>query len=158
MILLLCLLIIDDTTNLLQELHQVEKELRKAEKSLRLNPFGRNKKQQLKQNEHFLFQLKHGYTYISGALPTFNDWSETNSLRTVDGQKWAVQLQVLGEYITEQANKNVENYSIKKSSFDLLDLSSIPLQISIPPELESHRYQLSLYNDTLKLIDKLKAK
>ncbi|MEK1832591.1 hypothetical protein AAAC51_37765 [Priestia megaterium] len=104
------------------------------------------------------FQLKHGYTYISGVLPTFNDWSETNSLRTVDGQKWAVQLQVLGEYITEQANKNVENYSIKKSSFDLLHLSSIPLQISIPPELESHRYQLSLYNDTLKLIDKLKAK
>lgn len=150
--------LIDDTTNLLQELHQVEKELRKAEKSLRLNPFGRNKKQQLKQNEQFLFQLKHGYTYISSVLTTFNDWSKTNSLPTVDGQKWAVQLQVLGEYITEQANKNVENYSIKKSSLDVLDLSSIPLQIRIPPELESQRYQLSLYNDTLKLIDKLKAK
>ncbi len=147
--------LIEDTTNLLQELHEVEKEFRKAEKSLRLNPFVRNKKQLLKQNEQFLFQLKHGYTYISGVLTTFNEWSETNSLPTVDRQKWAVQLQVLGEYITEQANKNLENHSINKSSLDLLDLSSIPLQISIPPELESPRYQLSLYNDTLKFIEKL---
>ncbi|GAB1798392.1 FUSC family protein [Priestia megaterium] len=147
--------LINDTTNLLHELHQVEKEFKKAEKSLKLNPFVKNKKQMLKQNEQFLFQLKQGYTYISSILATFSDWSETNYISTVDRQKWAIQLEVLGEYIMEQVNKNSENYSITKSTLNLLDLSSIPLRISIPSELDCHRYQLSLYNDTLKLIEQL---
>jgi uncharacterized membrane protein YgaE (UPF0421/DUF939 family) len=62
-----------DITNLLQELHQVQKDFKIAEKSLKLNPFAKNKKQILKQNEQFLSQLKIGYTYISGVLNTFSD-------------------------------------------------------------------------------------
>ncbi|MDC2867710.1 FUSC family protein [Bacillus sp. BP-3] len=44
-------------TILLQELHQVQKDFKMAEKSLKLNPFTKNKKQILKQNEQLLTQL-----------------------------------------------------------------------------------------------------
>lgn len=144
-------------TNLLQELHQVQKDFKLAEKSLKLNPFAKNKKQLLKQNEQFLSQLKTGYTYISNILNTFSDWSQTDFISTVDQQQWAIQLQMLGRYIEEQLNGNPKHQQkpkISKFTLDLLDLSSISLQISIPSELEPYRYQLSLYNDTLKLIQK----
>lgn len=148
-----------DITNLLQELHQVQKDFKLAEKSLKLNPFVKNKKQVLKQNEQFLSQLKTGYIYISNILNTFSDWSKTDFISKVDQQQWAIQLQMLGRYIEKQLNRNPENHKnskIFKFTLDLLDLSSISVQINIPPELEPYRYQLSLYNDTLKLIQELR--
>ncbi|WP_176585867.1 FUSC family protein [Priestia megaterium] len=147
--------LMEDTTSLLQELHQVEKEFKKAEKSLRLNPFTKNENQILKKSEQFLVQLKQGYTYISGVLGTFSDWAEADYISTLDRQKWSIQIQMLGKYITEQIEKTSETSPVSKASFDLLDLSSIPLQINISPELEFHRYQLSLYNDTIKLMKNL---
>ncbi|WP_245592167.1 FUSC family protein [Ectobacillus panaciterrae] len=149
-----------DITNLLQELHQVQKDFKMAEKSLKLNPFVKNKKQILKQNEQFLSQLKTGYTYISGILNTFSDWSKTDFIPTADQQQWTVQLQMLGRYIEKQLNESLENYQspkIFRFTLDLLDLSSISVQVNIPPELEPYRYQLSLYNDTLKLIQELRT-
>ncbi|PGZ93299.1 hypothetical protein COE51_23940 [Bacillus pseudomycoides] len=146
-------------TNLLQELHQVQEDFKLAEKSLKLNPFIKNKKQILKQNEQLLLQLKTGYIYISNILNTFNDWSKTDVISKVDQQQWAIQLQMLGRYIEKQLNGSPENHQNSKSfkfTLDLLDLSSISVQINISPELEPYRYQLSLYNDTLKLIQELR--
>ncbi|MEI4827866.1 FUSC family protein [Bacillus sp. FJAT-53711] len=146
-------------TNLLQELHQVQEDFKLAEKSLKLNPFIKNKKQILKQNEQFLLQLKTGYIYISNILNTFNDWSKTDVISKVDQQQWAIQLQMLGRYIEKQLNVSLEKHQNSKSfkfTLDLLDLSSISVQINISPELEPYRYQLSLYNDTLKLIQELR--
>lgn len=146
----------ESTATLLQELHEVQKDFKLAEKSLKLNPFTKNKKQILKQNEQLLSQLKTGYTYISGIQNTFNDWSQIDIISKADQQLWTVQLQMMGGYIEKQLNKSSENHQDPKYSLDLLDLSSISVQVNISPELEPYRYQLSLYNDTLKLIQELK--
>ncbi|MGG2015542.1 FUSC family protein [Bacillus sp. S10(2024)] len=146
-------------TILLQELHQVQKDFKMAEKSLKLNPFTKNKKQVLKQNEQLLTQLKTGYIYISSILNTFSDWSQTEFISKADQQQWTIQLQMLGKYIEKQLNGSSENHPNSKGfhfSLDLLDLSSISVQVNISPEIEPYRYQLSLYNDTLKLIQELK--
>lgn len=143
-------------TTLLQELHEVQKDFKLAEKSLKLNPFTKNKKQILKQNEQLLSQLKTGYTYISGILNTFTDWSQTDIISKPDHQLWTVQLQMLGKYIEKELNRSLDNYQNFKYPLDLLDLSSLSVQVNISPELELYRYQLSIYNDTLKLIQELK--
>ncbi|MEH7463893.1 FUSC family protein [Bacillus thuringiensis] len=143
-------------TTLLQELHEVQKDFKLAEKSLKLNPFTKNKKQILKQNEQLLSQLKTGYTYISSILNIFTDWSQTDIISKADQQLWNVQLQMLGKYIEKELNRSLDNYQNFKYRLDLLDLSSLSVQVNISPELELYRYQLSLYNDTLKLIQELK--
>lgn len=143
-------------TTLLQELHEVQKDFKLAEKSLKLNPFPKNKKQILKQNEQLLSQLKTGYTYISSILNIFTDWSQTDIISKADQQLWNVQLQMLGKYIEKELNRSLDNYQNFKYRLDLLDLSSLSVQVNISPELELYRYQLSLYNDTLKLIQELK--
>ncbi|WP_244525342.1 aromatic acid exporter family protein [Bacillus sp. 166amftsu] len=148
-----------DVTNLLQELHQVQKDFKLAEKSLKLNPFAKNKKQILKQNEQFLVQLKVGYIYLSNIINTFSDWSNTDCISKTDQQQWTIQLQMLGRYIENQLNKSSEdrqNFRVSKFHLDLLDLSSISVQINISPELEHYRYQLGLYNETLKFIQELR--
>jgi hypothetical protein len=79
-------------------------------------------------------------------------------MSTADQQQWSVQLQMLGGYIENQLNRILENRPnsrFSKFTLDLLDLSSISIQISIPPELEPYRHELSLYNDTIKLIQEL---
>lgn len=143
-------------TTLLQELHEVQKDFKLAEKSLKLNPFTKNKKQILKQNEQLLSQLKTGYTYIFGILNTFTDWSQTDIISKPDQQLWTVQLQMLGKYIEKELNRSLDNDQNFKYPLDLLDLSSLSVQVNISPELEPYRYQLSIYNDTLKLIQELK--
>ncbi|WP_242220844.1 aromatic acid exporter family protein [Bacillus cereus group sp. BfR-BA-01380] len=143
-------------TTLLQELHEVQKDFKLAEKSLKLNPFTKNKKQILRQNEQLLLQLKTGYIYISNILNTFSDWSQTDFISKADQQQWTVQLQMLGRYIEKQLNGSSENQQNFKYSLDLLDLSSISVQVNISPELELYRHQLSLYNDTLKFIQEIK--
>ncbi|MCM3737972.1 aromatic acid exporter family protein [Bacillus cytotoxicus] len=141
------------TTTLLQELHEVQKDFKLAGKSLKLNPFPKNKKQILKQNELILSQLKTGYIYISSIQNTFNDWSKTDMISKADQQQWAVQLQMLGKYIEKQIIQSSENHQNFKYP---LDVSSISVQVNISPELELYRYKLSLYNDTLKFIQELK--
>lgn len=145
-----------DITKLLQELHQVQKDFRMAEKSLKLNPFVKNKKQLLKQNEQFLSQLKTGYTYISNILDTFSDWSKTDFISKLDQQQWTTQLQMIGAYIEKQLKEETANYQDPTIFKSGLDLSSISIQINISSELEPYRYQLSLYNDTLKFIQSLR--
>lgn len=69
----------------------------------------------------------------------------------VSQQQWAIQLHMLGSYITEIAKKDA---SYKLS----LELSLISSLNNMPQKLEPYHYQISLYNDTLKLMNTLRKK
>ncbi|WP_027409385.1 FUSC family protein [Anoxybacteroides tepidamans] len=149
-----------DVTNLLQELHQVQKDLQLAKKSLKFNPFSKNKQQLLQQYEQFLAQLTTGYMYISDVLTTFKDWAKTETMSTTEQQQWAAQLQMLGAYIEKRLHQKVKEQPYSealKLTPDLLDLSSISAQMMVPTELKEHRYALSLYHQTLQFIQELKT-
>jgi len=138
----------EEITHLLEELHQAQKNLKKAKKSLKLNLYGQDKQKIVRQHEEVLSQLKQGYLYLSSILTTFSEWSKSSSIPVVSQQQWAIQLHTLGSYITELAN-NDASYKLS------LDLSLISSRNHIPQKLEPYQYQISLYNDTLKLMNKL---
>ncbi|KXG08914.1 hypothetical protein AT864_02822 [Anoxybacillus sp. P3H1B] len=148
-----------DVADLLQELHQVQKDLQKAEKSLKLNIFSKNKQQSLKQYKHILSLLTTGYLYISNILPPFHDWTKMGTMSADEREQWTMQLKMLGEYMGNQLHQAMEKQNHSGASGrmpDLLDLSALSLQISVPSELKWYRYPLSLYQQTAQFIQELK--
>lgn len=140
-----------EITHLLEEFHQAQKNLKKAKKSLKLNLFGQDKQKIVRQHKEILSQLQQGYLYLFGILTTFNEGSKSSLIAIVSQQQWDIQLHMLGSYITEIAKKDA---SYKLS----LDLSLISSRNNIPQKLEPYHYQVSLYNDTLKLMNTLRKK
>jgi len=148
-----------EITDLLLELHQVQKDFEMADKSFKLNPFAKNKKQVFNQYEQFFMQLRTGYNYLSNILNTFSDWSKTEYISKEDQHQWNIQLDMLGKYIEKELKNGAKvNQSSKmfKPTLNLLDLSALSVELNTPPELEPYRFQLSLYNDTLKFIQELR--
>lgn len=118
---------------------------------MKLNLFGQDKQKIVRQHEEILSLLQRGYLYLSSILTTFSEWSKSSSISIVSQQQWGSQLHTLGRYITEIAN----NYASYKLS---LDLSLISSRNNMPQKLEPYHYQVSLYNDMLKLMNKLGKK
>lgn len=129
---------------LLEELHLMRSIINDASDSLKYNPFGKNSKKQLQKYEQSVFDLSPGYTYLSSVVGNLNAWAKTGTITPMQIAIWADQIQSLGLFFETKANP--------AASILPGDL----LKVSILPELEKQQYPLSLYHDTVQLVNEIK--
>jgi uncharacterized membrane protein YgaE (UPF0421/DUF939 family) len=133
-----------EVKTLLEELHQMRNLLKDASDSVKYNPFGHNSKKQLKKYEKSVLDLSLGYTYLSSVVGNLNAWAKTGTITPMQIAIWADQIHSLGLFFETKGNP-----AVFIQPGDLL-------KVFISPELEKKQYPISLYHDTVQLINEIK--
>jgi uncharacterized membrane protein YgaE (UPF0421/DUF939 family) len=132
-----------EVKTLLEELHQMRNMIKDASDSLKYNPFGHNSKKQLQKYEKSVLDLSLGYTYLSSVVENLNAWAKTGTITPMQIAIWADQIHSLGLFFETKGNPAV---SIQPGDL---------LKVSISPELEKQQYSISLYHDTVQLLNEI---
>lgn len=131
-----------EVKQLLQELHQMKNVVQDAEESLKYNPFANKTKKELQGYKEKMTLLTHGYTYSSSVIRLFLEWAEAGTITPTHQLVWAEQLLALKPIFFVN---------------DSLKLSGEAIKVKISPDLEPHRYHITLYTETLSLLTQTKV-
>ena len=127
-----------EVKQLLQELHQMKNVVHDAEESLKYNPFANKTKKALQENKKKMTILTQGYTYYSSVIRLFLEWGAAGTITSSHQLVWAEQLLALKPIFFVN---------------DSLKLSGETIKVKISPDLEPQQYHISLYTETLSLLN-----
>ena len=127
-----------EVKQLLQELHQMKNVVHDAEESLKFNPFANKTKKDLQENKKKMTILTQGYTYYSSVIRLFLEWGAAGTITSSHQLVWAEQLLALKPIFFVN---------------DSLKLSGETIKVKISPDLEPQQYHISLYTETLSLLN-----
>lgn len=140
-----------------KSLFQADKEMEKAFKSLKYNPFAKNSCHLLTMYREHLQQVKHGIEFLGKTLKTMELWSSSGYMSPDDRTLWSNQLRIIALYWSDRK----EILQRKETEFSAavpgsqLYADPISLQAKLPMGMEPHQYPVSLYTDTVELLQEL---
>ncbi|WP_413300591.1 FUSC family protein [Bacillus sp. 1P10SD] len=127
-----------EVKQLLQELHQMKNVVQDAEESLTYNPFANKTKKELQGYKEKITLLTNGYTYITIVIRLFLEWAEAGTISSSHKLVWAEQLLSLTPIFIVT---------------DSLKPLGEKIEVKISPDFEPHRYHITLYTETLSLLN-----
>jgi uncharacterized membrane protein YgaE (UPF0421/DUF939 family) len=131
-----------EVKTLLDELHQMKKTLQDASDSLKYNPFGKKSMKKLQNDQQKVHFLNQGYTYLSSIVGIFSAWSKAGTISPLQMEVWADQIQTLSLLFK------------KENPAEWIQPGGL-LKITLPTELEKQKHHITLYHDTVQLLEKI---
>ncbi|QDS34152.1 FUSC family protein [Brevibacillus brevis] len=132
--------------SLFQELHQATTELDKAEKGLRYNPFGTQKREALKPLTQQMELLRSGYANLVDMIRVFTKWSESGDFAKENQQVWTRHVSELAKLIQQWKN------GLDEPGTSSTTTSEYTPQIKSPDHMQNSLYPAVLYMNAEQVI------
>lgn len=141
----------DDVREYIHHLHEAVEDVKEALGALRYSPLVRRRRQRLMYYRDQLLHLRQGYAHAAGILRTLLEWQVSHALPDSHKRHWSEVCRAVATVVS--------NWGSRLSSMEQVPIEEIPDVLSrllqnSSPEV---RYEMSLYNDVLELLEDVAA-